>query len=485
MIKIGTAVAPQDILVLEDDPDSLATLQELLSYAGHRALGARTVEEAIAEIDRAPPALALLDLWVGAQPEGGLRVLTHMQRQCPHAPAIMISAHGDVASVVRSMQLGAFTFLEKPASVTQIREVVLRGLQYREQLIETTRLRPGAFPGHGLLGTSSAITGLRKEIARVAVTNARVLFVGAEGSGREEAARFLHRSSRRADRPFFRVEADADVSPFARDVEEFWPPLDVLRCANGGTLLIGRIESLSAERQSGLRRLVSSRDGPLDMHGKSRIDVRVLSSSDGGIEGRVGQGRFSRDLYERLAVKVFRIPELRDRLADMEALACHFARQRAEERGWAAPTFAPDAVQALQQQRWPGNLVELQEAVRDIVDAVSDDACAEAPAIDAEALPHRYRPRIPRAPQASLDIAALADLPVKEARNLFERQYFLELVKRTDASMPEVARRSGMERTALYRKMHSIGISQGMLESYRNGTAAAAEALDPAESGQE
>ncbi len=453
-----------DILLVDDARDNLTVMSELLEFHGHDVRTATNVSEAMRRIEERKPSLALIDLWLGSDPRGGIEVLRCMRDSCPMAPAIMISAHVNVESAVRAMELGAFTFLEKPITAQQIREVVRRGLEYHEQLCESVSARDGETSEHYLGGNSSAISRLRRNIERVASTNARALFVGDPGSGRVEAARYLHLCSRRAERPFFCIDASTAQEVSGRKDEDYWPPVEVLRCANGGTLLIDEIGRLPQALQTRLRRLVTSRLGPMDHRGESRIDVRITAAADGELKELVRTGRFAQDLFDRLAVIEFRVPSLAERLSDIPTLVESMARRHAEERGLATPQFDSDAVHAFRQHDWPGNLRQLENVVQEAVDTRAGE---EPATVGLKDLPERFRAEAGIGSRQMVDVASLAELPLKEARAMFERAYFLELVERNHASMPRVAEISGMDRSSLYRKLNALGIGPATLASYR------------------
>ena len=465
-----------DILVVDDAKDNLMVLRELLEFHGHGVRTATSVNDALRKISQKSPDLALIDLWLGADPRGGIEILKAMRDQCPMAPAIMISAHVNVERAVHAMELGAFTFLEKPMNVRQIREVVQRGLEYHTQLRQSVSIRKGEVSDHCLIGESSAVGRLRKKLEKVAPTNARALFTGGPGSGREEAARYLHLCSPRAERPFLCISAanarDGAGGTPASAEGEYWPPVEVLRCAHGGTLLIDEVEKLSRELQPRLRHLLSSRLGPVDRAGTNRIDVRITASADLDLKERTQNGGFARDLYDRLAVVEFRIPPLAERLADIPALAQRIANQRAEDRQLQPPSFTADALKALQQHEWPGNIRQLRNVVQEAVDLSAGE---ETPIIDVVNLPDHFRRTAGMGLHRDFDMPALAEMPVKEARTIFERHYFMHLIEQTKANMPRIADMSGMERSALYRKLNSIGIGPSTLARYRVEPSAAKE----------
>ena len=471
-----------DILVVDDAKDNLMVLRELLEFHGYGVRTATSVPDALRKIAQATPDLALIDLWLGSDPRGGIEILKAMRDQCPMSPAIMISAHVNVERAVHAMELGAFTFLEKPMNVRQIREVVRRGLEYRAQLRESITMRSGEVSDHCLVGESSAVGRLRKKIEKVASTNARALFIGGPGSGREEAARYLHLCSPRAERPFFCVTA-ASARDGAGEAEgDYWPPVEVLRCAHGGTLLIDEVEKLPQKLQPRLRHLLTSRLGPVDKGGENRIDVRITAAADSNLEQRIQSGSFARALYDRLAVIEFWIPPLVERIADIPALVERIARKRAEDRGLPTPSFTAEAVQALQQYEWPGNIRQLQNIVQEAVDLGSGDVPAM---IDVCDLPDHFRMAAGMGLRRDFDMSALAEMPVKEARTIFERQYFLNLIEQTRANMPRIAEMAGMERSALYRKLNSIGIGPDTLARYRVEPSAAKTGSDSPAAGQE
>ncbi len=471
-----------DILVVDDAKDNLMVLRELLEFHGYGVRTATSVPDALRKITQSAPDLALIDLWLGSDPRGGIEILKAMRDQCPMSPAIMISAHVNVERAVRAMELGAFTFLEKPMNVRQIREVVHRGLEYRAQLRESIAMRSGEVSDHCLVGESSAVGRLRKKIEKVASTNARALFIGGPGSGREEAARYLHLCSPRAERPFICVSA-ASARYGAGEAEgDYWPPVEVLRCAHGGTLLIADVERLPQELQPRLRHLLNSRLGPVDKGGENRIDVRITAAADSNLQERIRSGSFARALYDRLAVIEFWIPPLAERIADIPALVERIARKRAEDRGLPTPSFTAEAVQALQQYEWPGNIRQLQNIVQEAVDLGAGDA---PETIDVCGLPDHFRMAAGMGLRRDFDMSSLAEMPVKEARTIFERQYFLHLIEQTRANMPRIAEMAGMERSALYRKLNSIGIGPDTLARYRVEPSAAKTGSDSPEAGQE
>jgi two-component system nitrogen regulation response regulator NtrX len=454
-----------EILIVDDEPDIRTLIEGILSDEGYETRQAHNSDSAIAAFRQRRPSLVILDIWLQNSRLDGLGILEALHVEEPHVPVIMISGHGTIETAVQAIQQGAYDFIEKPFKSDRLLLLVSRALEAAKLRRENSELRLRAGPETDLLGGSGPVGALRGAIDKVAPTGSRVLITGPAGAGKEVAARMIHARSRRADGPFlvlncatlnpsrfeeelFGIEAGADASAQPRRA-------GVLERAHGGTLLLDEIADMPLETQGKIVRALQEQ-GFERIGGGTRVkvDVRVLSTTNRDLTAEIAAGRFREDLYYRLAVVPLRVPALRERREDVPMLARHFMARSTETTGMPRRELSEDALAAMQAYDWPGNVREL----RNLIDWLLIMAPGEArDAIRPDMLP----PQVGAAAPAVLKLdrsSEIMTLPLREARELFERQYLEAQLLRFGGNISRTANFVGMERSALHRKLKFLGV---------------------------
>jgi two-component system nitrogen regulation response regulator NtrX len=455
-----------EILIVDDEPDIRMLVDGILRDEGYETRQAGNSDAAIAAFRARRPSLVILDVWLQGSKLDGLGILQALQAEEPVVPVVMISGHGNIETAVTAIQHGAYDFIEKPFQSDRLLLIIKRALEAAHLARENAELRLRAGPETLLIGDSSAMSGLRAAVEKVAPTGSRVLISGPAGAGKEVVARMIHSRSRRADGPFvamncailnpgrfeeelFGVEAGPDSTTQPRRA-------GVLERAHGGTLLLDEVSDMPLETQGKIVRALQ--DQTFERLGGSarvKVDVRVIATSNRDLQAEIAAGRFREDLYYRLAVVPLRVPALRERREDVPGLARQFLLRSAELSGQPARDLSADAVAALQAYDWPGNVRQL----RNLVDWLLIMAPGSpSDPIRAEMLP----PEIGSAAPALFNADPSADvmaLPLREARDLFETQYLQAQLLRFGGNISRTAGFVGMERSALHRKLKQLGIS--------------------------
>jgi two-component system nitrogen regulation response regulator NtrX len=456
---------PHEILIVDDEPDIRALIEGILSDEGYETRQAYNSDTALAHFKVRRPALVILDIWLQNSKLDGLGILETMQREEPAVPCVMISGHGTIETAVQAIQRGAYDFIEKPFKSDRLLLVVSRALEAARLRRENRELRLRAGNEAELAGVSQSMAQLRAAIDKVAPTGSRVLISGPAGAGKEVAARMIHARSRRADGPFVALNC-ATLNPgrFEEELFGIEPGPDpvaqprragVLERAHGGTLLLDEVADMPLETQGKIVRALQEQ-GFERVGGaiRVRVDVRVIATTNRDLAAEIAAGRFREDLFYRLAVVPLKVPALRDRRDDVPVLARHFMARSAETSGMAPREIAEDALAAMQAYDWPGNVREL----RNLIDWLLIMAPGEArEAIRADMLP----PQVGAAAPAMLKLdrsSEIMTLPLREARELFEKQYLEAQLLRFGGNISRTANFVGMERSALHRKLKFLGV---------------------------
>ena len=454
-----------EILIVDDEPDIRALIEGILSDEGYETRQAHNSDAAIAAFRARRPSLVILDIWLQNSRLDGLGILQALHVEEPQVPVVMISGHGTIETAVQAIQQGAYDFIEKPFKSDRLLLIVARALEAARLRREVSELKLRAGPETELVGGSSPLGQLRGAIEKVAPTGSRVLITGPAGAGKEVAARMIHARSRRNDGPFVVLNC-ATLNP-ARFEEELFgveagiDPMGqprragVLERAHGGTLLLDEIADMPLETQGKIVRALQEQ-GFERIGGGTRVkvDVRVLSTTNRDLAAEIAAGRFREDLFYRLAVVPLRVPALRERREDVPVLARHFMSRAGETTGMAPRDLSEDALAAMQAYDWPGNVREL----RNLIDWLLIMAPGEAKeAIRPDMLP----PQVGAAAPAVLKLdrtSEIMTLPLREARELFERQYLEAQLLRFGGNISRTANFVGMERSALHRTLKFLGV---------------------------
>ncbi|MEW6019429.1 MAG: sigma-54 dependent transcriptional regulator, partial [Pseudomonadota bacterium] len=379
----------------------------------------------------------------------------------PDLPVIMISGHGNIETAVSAIKRGAYDFLEKPFKSDRLLLIVERALEAANLRRENRRLRTQAIMPEGLIGTSVVAQHLRQMIAKLAAANSRVLIAGPPGSGKETVARLIHTASPRSKAEFVAISA-AGMTPERMDVELFGVEgedgrpgkIGVFERAHGGTLYLDEVADMPRETQSRiLRVLVEQRFRRVNGDADVQVDVRVISSTSRNLRDEIAEGRFREDLFHRLNVVPVNVPGVAERREDIPELVENFIERICEASGMPRRVLAEDAIAALQVRPWPGNLRQLRNVVERMLILSSGDA---AEPITAEMVPSDQPPGDNGGMLGADKIIAL---PLREARETFEREYLSAQMMRFSGNISRTAAFIGMERSALHRKLKSLGLS--------------------------
>ncbi len=450
-----------DILIVDDEEDIRELVAGILSDEGYETRTARDADSALAAITERVPRLMFLDIWLQGSRLDGLSLLDEIRQIHPGLPIVMISGHGNIETAVSAIKRGAYDFIEKPFKADRLVLVAERALETSRLKREVSELKRKSSDSADLIGTSFAMNNLRQTIERVAPTNSRVMIFGASGSGKEMVARAIHARSARANGPFVSINA-AVITPERMEIELFGTEMTggerkigALEEAHGGILYLDEVADMPRETQNRiLRVLVDQQFERLGGTRRVKVDVRIISSTAQNLEGLIAEGRFREDLYHRLAVVPVMVPPLSDRREDVPMLVHYFAKHVAEQSGIKLRPIGDDAMAVLQAHNWPGNIRQLRNNVERLLILARGDG--EGTVITADMLPAEVGDTLPRAPNQS-DQHIMA-LPLREARELFEKEYLVAQINRFGGNISRTAEFVGMERSALHRKLKSLGV---------------------------
>jgi two-component system nitrogen regulation response regulator NtrX len=444
------------IMIVDDEPSIRNSLGGALEDEGYRILTAHDGLRALKKIEEEPPDLVLLDIWMPGI--DGLETLKRLRAQHGGLPVIMISGHGSIETAVTATKLGAFDFIEKPLSLEKTLVTVQNALSFRQLKDDNLILRQKAERHYRLTGTSPAIQRLRETIERVAPTQATVLIVGENGTGKELVARAIHRFSPRSNRPLVEVNCAAipeeliESELFGHEKGAFTGANERRRgrfdLASNGTLFLDEIGDMSLKTQAKILRILQEQrfervGGTVTMH----VDVRIIAATNKDLAQEIKEGRFREDLYYRLNVIPVQVPPLRERREDIPLLIAEFFRETALDSGLKQKRITDRAIEIMVRQPWAGNVRELRNLVERLVILVPADV------IDVHHLADCFPLATPDAIESALDQPNF-----RQARMEFERQYLRKKLAEHNWNISQTAEAIGLERSHLHRKIKSCGV---------------------------
>src|ERR1700724_3179386 len=450
-----------DILIVDDEADIRELVAGILQDEGYLTRTARDSDDALAAIAARRPNLVFLDIWLQGSRLDGLQVLDAIKRENPEVPVVMISGHGNIETAVAAIKRGAYDFIEKPFKADRLVLVADRALEtsrLKREVKALKQLTPSTLVGH-----SPSMNQLRQTVDKVAPTNSRILIVGPPGAGKELTARAIHGQSARAEGPFVVINAAA-MTPERMEVEMFGieqadgareRKIGALEEAHGGTLFIDEIADMPRETQNKiLRVLVDQTFQRVGGSTKVTVDVRIVSSTGRNIEADIAAGKFREDLYHRLSVVPIRVPGLAERREDIPELVEYFMTQISQTTGLPKRKVGADALAVLQSHDWPGNVRQLRNNVERLMILAGGEPDA---VISASMLPQDVGSMVPGMPNGNGG-KQIMGLPLREAREVFEREYLVAQISRFGGNISRTAEFVGMERSALHRKLKALGI---------------------------
>jgi two-component system nitrogen regulation response regulator NtrX len=454
-----------DILIVDDEADIRMLTAGIMEDEGFQTREAGDSTAALQSIESRCPNLVLLDIWLEGSDLDGMEILERLSAGYPELPVVMMSGHGTIEFAVKAINLGAYDFIEKPFTADRMILVAGRAIEAARLRRENEDLRLRAGGNIELVGNSPVISQLRQSINKVAPTNSRVLITGPAGSGKDLVAHLLHEQSNRASGPFISLNCATmqpeglEISLFGVENQSGGPggprEIGTFEQAHNGTLFLDEVADMPMETQGKIVRALQGQSFQR-VGGATRVevDVRVIAASSRNLTEEIAEGRLREDLFYRLSVVPLEIQPLADYREDIPDLAEYFLKQMAVASGHPARRFAEESIVQLQAYEWPGNVRELRNMVERILIMAPGD---EAEPIRTEGITSEISTRA-SAGTVAADSSELMGLPLREAREIFEREYLVAQVVRFGGNISRTAEFVGMERSALHRKLKSLGV---------------------------
>ncbi len=447
-----------DILIVDDERDIRELISDILKDEGFTTRLAGTSDECMAELNKEPPGLMILDIWLKDSDMDGIDILKHVKRDSPEIPVVIISGHGNIEIAVAAIKQGAYDFIEKPFNIDQLMVVITRAMETSRLRHENVQLKRGDVAQTEMIGDSAAYRMLQTQLDKVTNSNGRVMLTGPAGSGKDVAARYIHANSNRSHAPFVTVNC-ATVEPdrmeevlFGRESGDRGIEPGLLEQAHGGVIFFDEVADMPLGTQSKILRVLVEqsfqRVGGAD---KVKVDLRVISSTNKDLEAEIKAGNFREELYHRLNVVPVLVPSLEDRREDIPRLAEYFVDTFNKVQGLPLRKISQDAAALLQTMPWPGNIRQLKNIMERVL--ILGPGSGD---VEAKELPNSDGGEDQG---DGLKIGGtLATLPLREARELFEREYLMTQINRFGGNISRTAAFVGMERSALHRKLKSLGV---------------------------
>ena len=447
-----------DILIVDDERDIRELISDILEDENYATRLAGNSDECLAHLNTEPPALMILDIWLKDSRMDGIDILKHVKRDNPDVPVVIISGHGNIEIAVAAIKQGAYDFIEKPFNIDQLLVVIRRAMETSRLRRENQQLRRKDTHSAEMVGNSAAFRARMQNLEKVTKSNGRVMLNGPSGAGKEVAARYIHAQSNRADAPFVcvscaSIEADRmEEVLFGRETSERGVEPGLLEEAHGGVIYFDEVADMPIGTQSKILRVLVDqqflRVGGAD---KVRVDLRVVSSTSRDLDAAIAEGTFRQELYHRLNVVPIEVPSLADRREDIPVLANYFLEALHKGQGLPMRTLSEDAAALMQTMIWPGNVRQLRNVIERILILGDGTGAIEAREVPTEEEKPSEEGRVVLS-------GTLATLPLREAREAFEREYLLTQINRFGGNISKTAQFVGMERSALHRKLKSLGV---------------------------
>ena len=459
-----------EILIVDDEVDICKLIADIMQDEGYKTRYVHGSLEALSELAERQPSLLLLDIWLEGSQLDGLGILEIVRQKYPDLPVMMISGHGNIETAVSSIQMGAYDFIEKPFKEERLTMSCEKAIERAELQSQNAQLQAKVVADDEFIGKSSAVSSLMGVVEKYAETNSRIFIQGGTGSGKKHFARYVHSHSDRKDRPLITFspanfsDGEIEAEIFGRGVEQEatfgseTAKQSVFEKARGGTLVFDEITSFSEEIQGKLlKALAKNKFQRLGSEKAYDIDCRIISTTSRDMEKEVEVGRFKGDLYYRLNVVNVEMPSLKDRRDDIAALSEYFLESFSRIAAKPRKKLADEVISALQSYEWPGNISQLRNMIEwlTIMSPKSDSQVIEITSMASDVFSN-----VPSVPSSG-DVETNSDImsmPLRDARELFEKQYLLAQVNRFGGNISKTSAFIGMERSALHRKLKSLNV---------------------------
>ncbi|MFC3180159.1 nitrogen assimilation response regulator NtrX [Cypionkella sinensis] len=447
-----------NILIVDDEKDIRELIGDILKDEGYTVRLAANSDDCMSEINAEAPSLMILDIWLKDSRMDGIDILKTVKRDNPDIPIVIISGHGNIEIAVAAIKQGAYDFIEKPFNIDQLMVVVSRAMETSRLRRENADLRRRDVTSSEMIGSSPAFRTLKSQLEKVTKSNGRVMLAGPAGAGKEMAARFIHANSNRASAPFISVSSatiDADRMEevlFGRETADRGVEKGLLEQGHGGVVYFDEVAEMPLGTQSKILRVLTDqqfmRQGGSD---KVRVDLRVISSTSRDLRSEIAAGRFRQELYDRLNVVPIAVPSLAERREDIPELTTTFVDMFHRTQGLPLRKLTEEAEAMLQTMQWPGNIRQLRNVIERVLILGDGTGPIEARELPGQETPTDTGGRMVLG-------GAMATLPLREAREVFEREYLLTQINRFGGNISRTAGFVGMERSALHRKLKSLGV---------------------------
>lgn len=448
-----------DILIVDDERDIRELISDILQDEGFTTRLAGNSDDCMKAVEEQQPSLMILDIWLKDSQMDGIDILKCVKRDYPEVPVVIISGHGNIEIAVAAIKQGAYDFIEKPFNIDQLMVVIRRAMETSRLRRENTELKRKDVGPSEMVGGSVSFKTLMGQLEKVTKSNGRVMLTGPAGAGKEVAARYIHANSARASAPFVTVGC-ASIEPermeevlFGREGADRGVEPGLLEQANGGVIYFDEVADMPLGTQSKiLRVLVDQQFLRVGGSAKVKVDLRVISSTNRDLEAEIAAERFRQELFHRLNVVPITVPSLEDRREDIPVLAGYFLEMFHKTQGLQLRTLSDEAVAMLQTMVWPGNVRQLRNMMERVLILGEGSG-----AIEAAELPSDGGGGGGEEGRVILS-GTLATMPLREAREAFEREYLLTQINRFGGNISRTAQFVGMERSALHRKLKSLGV---------------------------
>ena len=446
-----------EILIVDDNSDIRNILNELIIDAGYKTRIAANYNQALSEIDKKMPDVAILDVKLDKGDNDGIELLSHIKSKNKDVPVIIITGHANIEMAVNSLKHGAFEFIEKPFDQTRLLNFIKRAVENLNLKSQNKEYENKLFYSYDLIGDSKNISNIRDQIEKISITESRVLINGPSGSGKELIARKIHKKSKRNNKPFIILNGallDAnkyELELFGEEKENGSISYGALEKANQGTLLIDQVSEIPLDIQSKiLRVLTDQKFKRLNGNNDINVDVRLICSSSKDLKEEIKIGNFREDLYHRLNVFEINIKSLNERISDIPLLIKYFSKKISENYNIKELEIDENDSYILN-HNWQGNVRELRNLIERIA-ILQPDTKEKISNIVKESLKNENFDE--KITENSLSV------PLKEAREKFEKEYLTIQLKKFNGNISKTANFVGMERSALHRKLKGLGIKE-------------------------